>query len=250
MIFSQFSRKKKLFIFLFGVFLTNAIIAEIIGVKIVSIEKSLGFNPLELKTFWGETWSFNQTAGALNWPIVFITSDLINDYFGKRGVKFISYTTSLFVLYSFFVIYLATLLVPADFWISVNEKTGNINDSFSLIFRQGLGIIAGSLTAFLVSQLLDAYIFEKIKSKTGKKHIWLRATGSTLVSQLIDSFLVIGIAFYIFGNWSVNQWFNVALNNYLYKFIVAILLTPLLYLVHYLIEVYLKKELNESLTSS
>jgi uncharacterized integral membrane protein (TIGR00697 family) len=250
MIFNQFSRKQKLFIILFGLFLTNAIIAEIIGVKIVSIEKSLGFNPLHFKTFWGDIWDLNQTAGALNWPIVFITSDIINDYFGKKGVKFISYTTAIFILYSFIIIYLATLLVPADFWISVNAKSGNINDSFALIFRQGLGIIVGSLTAFLVSQLLDAYVFEKIKAKTGNKKIWLRATGSTLISQLIDSFLVIGIAFYLFGNWTVNQWFNVALNNYVYKFFVAILFTPLLYLIHFLIGVYLKEEKNEELPSS
>jgi len=242
MIFSQFSRKQKLFIILFGVFLTNAIIAEIIGVKIVSIEKSLGFSPLNLTTFWGEKWDLNQTAGALNWPIVFITSDIINDYFGKKGVKFISYTTSLFIAYSFLIIYLATLLVPADFWLSVNAKTGNINDSFSLIFRQGLGIISGSLTAFLISQLFDAHVFEKIKNRTGNKLIWLRATGSTLISQLLDSFLVIGIAFYLFGNWSIGQWINVSLNNYLYKFFIAVLFTPLLYLVHFMIEKYLKKE--------
>jgi uncharacterized integral membrane protein (TIGR00697 family) len=242
MIFSQFSRKQKLFIVLFGIFLTNAIIAEIIGVKIVSIEKSLGFSPLNLTTFWGEKWDLNQTAGALNWPIVFITSDIINDYFGKKGVKFISYTTALFIAYSFLIIYLATLLVPADFWLSVNAKTGNINDSFSLIFRQGLGIISGSLTAFLISQLFDAHVFEKIKNRTGNKLIWLRATGSTLISQLLDSFLVIGIAFYLFGNWSIGQWINVSLNNYLYKFFIAVLFTPLLYLVHFIIEKYLKKE--------
>ena len=242
MIFNQFSRKQKLFIVLFGVFLTNAIIAEIIGVKIVSIEKTLGFSPLNLTTFWGDQWDLNQTAGALNWPIVFITSDIINDYFGKKGVKFISYTTAVFVAYSFLIIYAATLLVPADFWIAVNAKSGNINESFKLIFRQGLGIITGSLAAFLVSQLLDAYVFEKIKSRTGNKHIWLRATGSTLISQLIDSFLVIGIAFFIFGDWTPGQWLNVSLNNYLYKFIVAILFTPLLYLVHYIIERYLHNE--------
>lgn len=243
MIFNQFSRKQKLFIFLFGIFLTNAIIAEIIGVKIVSIEKSLGFSPVGLITPWGETWDFNQTAGALNWPIVFITSDIINDYFGKKGVRFISYTTALFIAYSFLIIYLATLLVPADFWLQVNNSNNfDINNAFSRIFRQGLGIITGSLTAFLVSQMLDAMVFEKIKSRTGQKHIWLRATGSTLISQLIDSVLVIGIAFYFFGNWSVGQWMNVSFNNYLYKFIIAILFTPLLYLAHYLIELYLRPE--------
>ncbi len=244
MIFNQFSRKQKLFVFLFGIFLTNAIIAEIIGVKIVSIEKSLGFSPLGLIMPWGETWDFNQTAGALNWPLVFITSDIINDYYGKKGVKFISYTTSVFILYTFFIIYLATKLVPADFWLEVNGLNGgfNINDSFQRIFRQGLGIIIGSISAFLFSQLLDAVIFEKIKNKTGNRYIWLRATGSTLISQLFDSIIVIGIAFFVFGNWSISQWLNVSFNNYLYKFIVAIIFTPILYLAHYFIERYLKEE--------
>jgi uncharacterized integral membrane protein (TIGR00697 family) len=99
-----------------------------------------------------------------------------------------------------------------------------------------------SLSAFLVSQIIDALVFEKIKSRTGSKHIWLRATGSTLISQLIDSVLVIGIAFYLFGNWTFAQWMNVSLNNYFYKFIVAILFTPLLYAAHWMIERYLKEE--------
>lgn len=243
MIFNQFSKRQRLFAFLFGIFLTNAIIAEIIGVKIVSIEKSLGFQPLGLMTPWGDVWDFNQTAGALNWPIVFITSDIINDYFGKKGVKFISYTTAIFIVYTFFIIYLATQLVPADFWLEVNgSKNGfNINDSFKMIFRQGLGIIIGSISAFLFSQLLDALIFEKIKNRTGSKLIWLRATGSTLISQLFDSILVIGIAFYLFGNWTFAQWMNVSFNNYLYKFIVAVLFTPFLYVAHYFIEKYLKE---------
>jgi hypothetical protein len=241
MTFLEFSRKQKLFIFLFGVFLTNAIIAEIIGVKIVSIEKTLGFEPLQMMTFWGDKWDLNQTAGALNWPLVFITSDIINDYFGKSGVKFISYTTAFFIAFAFLIIYTATLLVPADFWIEVNKGI-NINEAFSRIFRQGLGIITGSLTAFLISQIIDATVFEKIKKTTGNKHIWLRATGSTLISQLIDSFLVIGIAFYAFGNWTISQWMNVSLNNYFYKFFVAILFTPMLYLAHYGIEKYLKKD--------
>lgn len=244
MIFEQFSRKQKLFIFLFGVFLTNAIVAEIIGVKIISIERTLGFSPLHLATPWGEFWDFNQTAGALNWPLVFITSDIINDYFGKKGVRFISFTTAIFIALSFLIIYTATLLVPADFWLAVNKGTDNfnINFAFARIFRQGLGIIMGSLSAFLVSQIIDALVFDKIKSRTGSKHIWLRATGSTLISQLIDSVLVIGVAFYLFGNWSFTQWMNVSFNNYLYKFIVAILFTPLLYVAHWAIEIYLSKD--------
>jgi uncharacterized integral membrane protein (TIGR00697 family) len=156
----------------------------------------LMFSPLNWVTPWGNYWDLNQTAGALNWPLVFITSDIINDYFGKKGVRFISFTTALFIAFSFFIIYTATLLVPADFWVEVNKgsENFNINQAFSRIFRQGLGIILGSLSAFLVSQIIDALVFEKIKARTGSKHIWLRATGSTLISQLLDSVLVIGIA--------------------------------------------------------
>ena len=233
-------RRNNVFIVLFGIFLTNAIVAEIIGVKIFSVESTLGFQPLHLNIF-GFTWDINQTAGALNWPFVFITSDIINEYFGRQGVKKISYYTAGFVAFSFLIIYVSTLLSPAPFWLDVNKGSNNFNidEAYSKIFRQGLGIITGSLTAFLVSQLIDSYVFHRIKTATGAKKLWLRATGSTLVSQLIDSFVVIGIAFVLFGNWSIGQWFSTAMNSYIYKFVVAILLTPIIYLAHNLIDKYL-----------
>src|SRR5690606_31340256 len=110
------------------------------------------------------------------------------------------------------------------------------------------GIILGSLIAFLMGQLIDVYIFQKLRKFTGGKMIWLRATGSTLVSQLIDSFVVLGIAFYIFGNWTIEQVVAVGIINYLYKFIVAVLLTPLIYLGRGLIDRYLGKEFSERMT--
>ena len=205
---------------------------------------------MHLQTFFG-TWDINQTAGALNWPFVFITSDIINEYFGTKGVKKISFLTAGFIAYSFVIIYGATLLTPAQFWIDVNKGDNNfdINYAFAKIFRQGLGIITGSLSAFLISQILDAYVFHSIRKVTGHKKIWLRATGSTLVSQLIDSFVVIGIAFVVFGNWTIDQWISTSLNNYLYKFFSAILMTPLIYLAHNLIDGYLGKELSDELIS-
>ena len=145
------------------------------------------------------------------------------------------------------IIYLVTKLVPASFWLDLNntDKDGNafnINYAFQTIFRQGLGIIIGSLVAFLIAQLLDVFIFQRLRHITGKKMVWLRATGSTLVSQLIDSFVVLGIAFYIFGNWSMMQILSVGIINYIYKFTVAILLTPLLYVAHYFIDRYLGQD--------
>ena len=250
---SHQSRKTNLFVILGAIFLTNAILAEIIGVKIFSGERTLGFEPVQW-TFFGEfVLDFNLTAGAVIWPVVFITTDLINEYFGKKGVRKISFLTAALITYVFVVISLVTALAPADFWMQVNASmpdgtSFDINYAFNTIFRQGLGIILGSLTAFLLGQLIDVYVFQKLRAVTGPKMIWLRATGSTLVSQFIDSFVVLGIAFYVFGNWSLSQIAAVGLINYVYKFTVALALTPLLYLAHGLIDRYLGKDLAEKMT--
>ena len=247
------SRKTNLFVILGAIFLTNAILAEIIGVKIFSGEKTLGLDPVQW-TFFGEfVLDFNLTAGAVIWPVVFVTTDLINEYFGKKGVRKISFLTAALITYVFVVISLVTALAPADFWLEVNASMPNgssfdINYAFNTIFRQGLGIIFGSLTAFLLGQLIDVYVFQKLRAVTGPKMIWLRATGSTLVSQFIDSFVVLGIAFYVFGNWSLSQIAAVGLINYVYKFTVAMALTPVLYLAHGLIDRYLGKDLSEKMT--
>lgn len=248
----QQTRKINLFIILGSIFLTNAILAEIIGVKIFSAEKTLGFEPVNWSFFDTYVLDFNLTAGVIIWPVVFITTDIINEYFGKKGVRKISFITAGLIAYIFVIISVVTVLVPADFWIEVNGKTPtgekfDIDYAFNSIFRQGLGIIVGSLTAFLIGQLVDVYVFQKLRKVTGSRMIWLRATGSTLVSQFIDSFVVLGIAFYIFGNWSLSQIAAVGMINYVYKFSVAILLTPLLYLGHSVIDRYLGKELAETM---
>ena len=92
---------------------------------------------------------------------------------------------------------------------------------------------------FLVSQLLDASLFSWIKSKTGDRFIWLRSTGSTLVSQLIDSYIVLYIGFVLPGSLSFVDFMSIAPTNYVLKIMIAILLTPLIYLGHYLIRRYL-----------
>lgn len=245
----QESKKTNLFIILGSIFLTNAILAEIIGVKIFSAEKTLGFAPVNWSFFGEYLLDFNLTAGAVIWPVVFITTDIINEYFGKNGVKKMSFLTAGLIAYSFLIISMVTALTPADFWLDVNAATPdgesfNISYAFNTIFRQGLGIIIGSLTAFLIGQLIDVYVFQKLRSVTGEKMIWLRATGSTLVSQFIDSFVVLGIAFYIFGNWSISQIIAVGIMNYVYKMFVAIALTPVLYLAHGVIDRYLGIELS------
>ncbi len=224
-------KKQQLYLVLSGIFLVNALLAEIIGVKIFSVAKLTGLPG-------------NLTAGVLIWPVVFVTTDIINEYFGKAGVLRISYLTVALILFAFGVIYLTTRLPPADFWLDVNKADNlgrpfNIDFAYQSIFRQGLGIITGSIVAFAVGQVLDATIFDAIRKATGGRFIWLRATGSTLISQLVDSFVVLYVAFYVFGNWSLGQVVSVANFNYWYKFAAAIVLTPVLYLAHYAIDRYL-----------
>lgn len=249
------NKKQHLFIVLGAIFLTNALLAELIGVKIFSLEQTLGWDPANIRLF-GFTLDFNLTAGVMIWPVVFITTDIINEYFGKSGVKKISYIAVGCIGYAFLMIYLVTQLSPADFWMEVNSKDlagndFNMNFAFNKIYTQGLGIIVGSIIAFLIGQLLDVIIFQRLRKITGEKMIWLRATGSTLVSQLIDSFVVLAIAFYLLApaesRWSVSQVISVGSLNYIYKFIVAIALTPLIYLGHYLIDRYLGEEMAEQM---
>ena len=97
--------------------------------------------------------------------------------------------------------------------------------------------------------MLDVYVFHYLKMKTGEKALWLRATGSTLVSQFIDSFVVLFIAFYIGADWSLSLVLAIGVVNYMYKFTVAVLLTPLLYLLHQAIDAYLGKELAQQMTT-
>ena len=141
---------------------------------------------------------------------------------------------------------------PADFWLEVNplDEAGrpfDINYAFNKVYGQGLGIIIGSLVAFLLGQLLDVFIFQRLRRITGEHKIWLRATGSTLVSQLVDSYVVLFIAFYVFGDWPFLQIIAVGLVNYTYKAIVAIALTPLLYVAHHQIDRYLGHDLSATM---
>lgn len=237
-------KKNKLFTILAGIFITNALLAEIIGTKIFSMESTLGLDPANLNIL-GFTMSFSLTAGVLIWPFVFITTDLINEYFGKPGVKRISFFTAGLIAYSFLIFFMAMQLAPASFWLENNSEdaagnTFNIDFAFNTIFGQGLRIIIASLVAFLLGQLADVFVFQQLRRATGSKMLWLRATGSTLISQFIDSFVVLFIAFS--GKYTIANITAMGITNYLYKFVVAILLTPLIYLGHYWINRYLGKD--------
>ena len=234
----------KLFVIFCSFFVANALIAECIGGKIFSLEKLLGL-PVHTFTVFGYSGlSFNLTCGVLLWPLEFVLTDIVNEYYGPKAVRRISYIAVALIAYAFVMFYVAMSVPPAEWWLGTGVQDGvpNMQTAFTEIFGQGMWIIFASITAFLVSQIVDVTIFHRIKRVTGEKHVWLRATGSTLISQLVDSFIVLFIAFKIGKGWSWQQVLAICVVNYIYKFTVAIVLTPLIYLVEGRIEKYLGHE--------
>jgi uncharacterized integral membrane protein (TIGR00697 family) len=231
----------RLFIFFTAFFVANALIAECIGTKIFSLEKLFGAQPLNFSLFGEKGLALSLTCGVLLWPLEFIMTDIVNEYYGPKAVRQISYIAVALISYAFLMFYMAMGVPPADFWYGTGIQDGvpDMSKAFNSIFGQGMWIIFASLTAFLVSQIVDVTVFHRIKKATGEKKIWLRATGSTLVSQLVDSFIVLFIAFKIGKDWSWQKVLAICMVNYAYKFTMAIVLTPLIYFIEGRIEKYL-----------
>lgn len=226
------SRKDAIYLILAAFFISNAILAELIGGKLI-------FIPIDLPFFGKPAASI----GVIPWPIVLVATDIMNEYFGKEGVKRITWMTTAMIAYCFVILYIAVAVPAADF-SPVNDET------FRTVFGQSLWIIVGSIIAFMLSQLIDVTVFWYVREKTGARLLWLRTTGSTVVSQMIDSLVIIGIAFWLPGKVTSGEFLNVALTNYSYKLIIAIGLTPLIYLVHNLIDRYLGREAEMLIKSS
>lgn len=223
-------RRQMLFMILGGVFLGNALIAEMIGGKLFQVH-----TPFH---------TFTLSCGVIIWPVVFVTSDIINEYFGRAGVKRLSLLAAAVIAYAFFAVWVCQFVKAAGF--------SPIDDaSFKTVFLQSQWIIVGSITAFLVAQLIDVSIFWLVRRRTGHRLLWLRATGSTLVSQLIDTFVVGFIGLYLpwrlgFSKsdepFTFTNFLNTSTSGYIFKFAVALAVTPLLYILHAIIDRYLGRE--------
>lgn len=251
-------RPTLLFIILGGFFVANTLVAEFIGVKIFALEDTFGWEPFNFNLF-GQEGALQFSAGVLLWPIVFIMTDIINEYYGKRGIRLLTFLTAGLITYAFVMIFAAIWLAPADWWQTQYESAGvpDMQQAFGAVFGQGLLIIIASLSAFLLAQLTDVISFHRIKAVTGEDKIWLRATGSTVVSQLVDTFVVLLIAFKWgpaltgqFEPWSWGQLLAVATVQYTYKFLMAVILTPLLYVAHDWIDRFLGKELAQRMKAA
>jgi len=209
------NRKDLVFIILAGFFVTNAIVAELIGGKLIQ--------------FFG---LFTQSLGIILWPIVFILTDLINEHFGKQGVRKLTFITVGLIIYTFILVTIGLNIKAVNF-SPVNDE------NFRIVFGQSQWIMVGSIIAFLLSQLVDVSVFWLLRAKTGNKYIWLRATGSTVVSQLIDTFVVQFIAFVLPGKWAFNEFLKNACWGYSFKLLLALCLIPLIYVGHFAIKKFM-----------
>jgi uncharacterized integral membrane protein (TIGR00697 family) len=218
------------FVFLAGLFITNAVTAELISNKLIEIPISFTLGDYKIGPFI-------TIVGILPWPVVFLLTDLLNEFYGQKAVRRLSWITTVLIAYCF-VIVTITLGIPA-FDLPGSDLAST--ESYNQVFGQAQMLIIGSITAFFVSQLLDAYVFDEIKKRTGNKFIWLRSTGSTLISQLIDSFIVLYIGFVLPGKIKIEDFSSLAFTNYSLKIFIAISLTPLIYLGHYIMKKILSK---------
>lgn len=221
------SRKEFLFIILACFFVTNAVVAELTSSKLIDI-------PLNFSLFGMDIGPFTMIVGIIPWPIVFLATDILNEFYGKVAVRRLSIITACLIGYTFIVLYL-DLAIPANTTIPSPAS----DSEFNAVFGQSLWVIIGSIIAFLVSQIVDVFVFWLIRKYTGERMIWLRATGSTVVSQLVDSFIVMGIGFYLPGKFTFEQFIVIAFTNYTFKLLIAVGLTPMVYLSHSLIGRYL-----------
>lgn len=218
------SRRDVVLAVLGAFFLTNAITAELVGGKVIHVLPE-GF------LFRGGRPA--ATVGVFLWPFVFVTTDLINEYFGRRGVRRLSILAAVMISYVFLILVPARAVPSAGFENTVDDA------SFHAVFGQGQWIIVGSLVAFLVGQFVDVLVFQRLRRATGSRHLWLRATGSTVVSQVLDSVLVLWIGLAIPNGWDLDTFARVAVPNYLIKLVLALLMTPVVYAFHALVERYL-----------
>jgi uncharacterized integral membrane protein (TIGR00697 family) len=198
-------RKQRFFVILTALFVAALVTGDFVGGKFFVV--------------FGHTFS----AGIVPFPLTFVLTDIVNEFYGTHGARRLTYAGLIAAVFVWAVITLA-LALPTS-------PESPIPDA---VFRGAFGTSArlyvASLTAYVIGQLLDITIFHAIRRMTGHRFIWLRATGSTVLSQIVDSVTVSFV--FLVGAKPLPFILSNAAHNYLGKLGMAILLTPLIYGLH------------------
>jgi uncharacterized integral membrane protein (TIGR00697 family) len=228
------NRPQKLYVICAAVFLTALVVAEATASKFFT-----AFHlPFTLTIFGQEFTRVTMTAGVIAFPVTFIVTDVMNEYYGKRGIRYVTFVGMGMIVFEFLLLWIC-IEVPVDPSSPVSQS------AFAEVFGSSQRVIVGSLTAYLLGQLADITLFHWLRQLTRGKYLWLRATGSTFGSQFIDTFIVLSIAFV--GQLSFQEIIAITLFNYGYKFVIAVGITPIIYLAHYGMDRYLGHEQAKTL---
>jgi queuosine precursor transporter len=242
------AREQVLAYVLCSLFVGFFVAAEVLGGKLFRFS-FFGLGPGDLGI--GDGTEFAATAGILAFPLTFVMTDIVNEYFGRPIVKLFTWIAIAVNLLLQPVIRLAILVPAISFTPGISDE--DMQRGFQIALGQTTSIVFASLCAFAVAQWLDVRVFTWLRHKTGGKYLWLRAQGSTVVSQLVDTIAVIFLAFVVIPAatggvpWALSDALSVSLTNYVYKFVIAVGITPLLYVVHAAVDAYLGKEAAEAL---
>lgn len=233
----RLTRPQKLFVVCAGIFITALVVAEATASKFFTAF-SLPFTISILGVEFNEV---IMTAGVLAFPVTFIVTDLLNEYYGKPGIRFVTYLGMVMIIFEFGLLQLA-MGVPTAPISPVPEE------AFNTVFGATGRIIMASIVAYVIGQLADISLFHWLRKLTEGKHLWLRATGSTLGSQFLDTFIVLTVAFA--GQLGMAEILAITLFNYSYKFIIAVVITPVIYAAHWVMDRYLGEETAEDMIAA
>jgi uncharacterized integral membrane protein (TIGR00697 family) len=217
----EFDSSHKVFAWLTAIFVVSLVIADLTGAMLFSFRLPFQKDLILL------------SAGVLPFPVTFILTDLVNEFYGKQGARFMTWV-------GFGMCLLTYLYLSVGSLLPVDARTLIPKPAFMIIYNQYTGMFIASLTAYLIGQMLDIQVFHIFRTITKHRFIWLRATGSTVISQLFDSVIVTFIAFW--GQMQVADIFKLAMGNYTWKFLIAVVITPLLYLGHYVLKRLLPRQ--------
>ena len=207
--------KSKFYIILAGIFIASLVSSNLI------FQKFFTWTPFGLYTF-------EISVGILPYPITFLVTDLISEFYGRKKadqVVIAGLVSSLFVMGIIFV----ADLVNSTSWSPVQ------NETFHTVFGLYGPAVFASMTAYLTAQFIDIRIFHFWKRITKGKALWLRNNGSTIISQLVDTAAVLFLLCVI-GVIEWSRFTSLLENGFLFKVIIAILDTPIIYGVVYLLK--------------
>jgi uncharacterized integral membrane protein (TIGR00697 family) len=211
-----------LFVTLVGVFLTCLLVGNLIGGKLTYVHAL------------GRDWVIS--VGEIPFPLTFILTDILNEFYGRTTARRVTLLGAAMIALTLAIIQAADLppWFPPAYTDPSWAKSNMTPFAFQNVFLNAAWIQIASLIAFLTANFVDIGVFFLIKRVTGERLLWLRATGSTAVSQLIDTVVIISIAFG--QKLDGHTLLSLMVTSYVVKVTVAVLVTPVIYALHELLE--------------